>query len=809
MATLASMAKDLKALTAQVATLMTRNPIRGPSGSRGPRGLPGAPGTPGESPFLLAEPSDTLTTAVAAAAGKALVLKPGVHTLDASVAVGTTRIIPQHGAIIAVPSSRTLASEIDWSNGGKLQPAAGVAVTLTGRQHLPANHHAFDVSLGGTVQIKTECCPELTPENFGAKNDDTADDTAALRAWIAAFEWDATANRSIKPRLLPGPGYLFGAVQTDVAVDWGGVTHHEFISLYVTKSTICIEASIGANMHWKPTDLGLGSTNHYYGIRYEGTGPLLRVGMRNVLLRAGNAIDAANMTLLDLHDVRDPVLENIQINNFSNTAKTATGLRLRGRDAGRHTSIKTNCDLPILIWFNDDNTVGRDANGIPLAFRDTKDLDHWIAASLDLGVTDNIWRAAVLVGAGVVVRNLTLQELAAVGGGFVCVDKLDSGGVAFAGAAVAPRRASNHWEITQGRTEGLASIAGDAGVRIERHKNGRLRDLALKSYLLGEGSDARRVITTGGGAYTGIAWKGLVATGVDRIDLDGAVRYGGIDTPLTIDARCRVSMARTKAGRLVTALVPRDNGLWLPEAESHWAFLNIYESAVTTPQHFYLMQNPTQGGNITDEQVSGTDYPLIAGGTAPTYMQLVDEWHGGWLIFNESTGQRMHLNSTAAEHNPITTSQLWGGVFYIANGWTPGGTQRDILNPGGGNLGPLLRCTNGAGTLFLRANTTDGTASVNNWNNGHPFLALLRINHATVAIECLLIDLVTGTSETITVAFPGIAGAATVDNGANKCLGAYDGIRQSWSGGVRYLLKASGATAEQSLTGIATAMGAL
>lgn len=92
-----------------------------------------------------------LSTAIAAMAGKTLVLPPGTYPLDASVTLSTTKIVLQHGAVITVPVSRTLASDIDFSQGGQIQPAAGVVVTLTGHVSIPPLHHAFDISLGGSV----------------------------------------------------------------------------------------------------------------------------------------------------------------------------------------------------------------------------------------------------------------------------------------------------------------------------------------------------------------------------------------------------------------------------------------------------------------------------------------------------------------------------------------------------------------------------------------------------------------------------------------------------------------------------------
>lgn len=92
-----------------------------------------------------------LSTAIAAMAGKTLVLPPGTYALDASVTPSTTRLVMQHGTVITVPVSRTLAADIDMSQGGKIQPASGVTVTLPGNLNIPPYHHAFDLSLGGTV----------------------------------------------------------------------------------------------------------------------------------------------------------------------------------------------------------------------------------------------------------------------------------------------------------------------------------------------------------------------------------------------------------------------------------------------------------------------------------------------------------------------------------------------------------------------------------------------------------------------------------------------------------------------------------
>jgi hypothetical protein len=732
---------------------------------------------------------------------------------------------PGPGSVLKLRESRTFDCRFDFSDGGSVRPDSGASATLNGRVLAPSAHACFDVSLGGVIQPKIGAIPELTPENFGALNDDTTYDDLALRACLAAAEYDSTANRAIHVRLLPGAGYLYGNVLETVAVDWGGTTHYEYIALRVRKGGIVLvgDSAATTSLHFKPVDLGTDALRRYFGIRFEETtgATLQYVGLRGVLLRAGNAIDAAKVGV-DLHDVRHSRLDDVYFSNWPHTNKQNVCIRLRGRDAGVLHKIQTQANVfgvPILVDFNDDETAGRDANGLPLNFRadednpslrDNKDLDHWKFHSLDLAFNDNQWKAAILVGPGVVVRNLEISEVAAVrGGGLVMVDRLDSGGVGFAGAAVEPRRASNHVKILSGRTEGMLSGAGHYGIRVERHQNGRLRDLSIDGYQLGEGRDNRRTVKTGASSASGVAWNGLIATGVQRLHLGGDVRYGGTGTPFTVDADCRLALERDSFDRIVAELVPGDRNRLMPEVVAHWTYITNYLGSITAPQHWWLMNETNSAQVQEDQQTSGTDYDLREGGS-PTFAQLVDAWHNYTGRFLNVADQkwRMHANSDTpgADTDPATTSVALLGVYTIDNAWVPdlgvASGVSDLLNLGGTNKGALVRVDPaGSGKLFLRANATDGSLSTRAYNDGVAFIAMLASNRTAGTIKCWLRKF-TGESEIITV-----TDTTTMDNGTQKGFGAYSSASSSAKGNLHFGAHFNGAAAEEDGYTLFTALG--
>jgi len=812
MATNGALERRLAAIEAKLAAIDAVRPVRGSSGSKGSKGDPGPRGLPGDSALLMASAASPLSGQISAAAGKSIVFRPGTYSLDANVADTTTRLVLQHGAVIEVPANRTLGSGIDWQ-GGQIKPANGIAVTISGRHNLPPNHHAFDISAGGTVQIKAGALASVTPENFGAKNDDATDDTLAVRAAFAAVEWDAASARAMRVDMLPGLGYLVGGTQETVTVDWGGTDHFEHVCLRTTKSGICVNFIGYASIHYKPTSLGSGALHRYFLWRVEGASPIQDFSLTGkCLLRAGNSIDEAKC-MLDLHDIRHSRIDNLLINNVPHTGLDCWGLRCRGRDANVVHKLQTSGTLdgyPVLWDYNDDETVARDANGLPTTLRsdaddpslqDNKDMDHWLWASLDLGSAGNGKKAAILGVPGVVIRQVKIIELAAVrGAGVVIVDRLDSGGVPFAGADVAPRRASNHLEIGLGRTEGILTGTGFPSIRIERHQNGRLRDLSIAAYQLGEGRDARRFETTGSGSKTGVVWDGLVATGVERLRIAGDVRYGGSGTPITVDDDCQIEWGRNGDGRIVSQMVPGDRNRLMPEVAAHWDFILKYIAPnILVPQHWWLMDQTNSANPIEDMQTSGTDYDLTYGGD-PTLAQLIDGWHYYTVRFDNIANQRTKMHGNAdtpgSDTDPATTSVALLGSWTLDESWTPdggvAGGVSDLLNLGGTNKGALLRVDPaGSGKLFLRANTTDGSLSTEVYNDGQSFVAFLASNRTAGSIKCWLRKF-DGTSEIITV-----TDTTTMDNGVAKGAGAYSAASSSPAGNLHFMAHFNSAEAEQ------------
>lgn len=756
-------------------------------------------------------PTESLPARVAAYAGKMVELMPGTHSIGASLLSPTTTLRFQAGAVLEVTATATISTNIDMSSGGSIRPASGVTVTLSGKGSFSPWHPAFDISLGGTFVFTSSFKPTLSPENFGAKNDATTYDDQAVRACFSAAEYDATQTHAPEIDMLPGEGYRVGSLHETLTVDWGGTPHYEHVCLRTTKSGVRVNFLGTANLFYQPVSLGTGSTHRYWLWRVESAGaPLQDFAITGkCVLRSGNAIDEQRVAL-ELHDVRHTRVDNLLLSNWPHTGKDNWGLLCRGRDATVIHKVQSASNFagkPVVWDYNIDETQPRTADGLPTVLRtdednpslqDNKDMDHWQWHSLDLVSNGNLWKAAIYVVPGMVFRNVEIHELAAVKGALVCVDRLDSGGVPFAGAAVAPRRASNHLLIRSGRTEGLVSGTGFWGLRIERHQNGRLRELALGSYQLGEGRDNRRTVTTGSSSDSGSAWNGLIATGVQRLVLEGDVRYGGTGTPLSLDANCRVAADRDLDGRIVAELVPADRNRLMPEAMAHWDFIeDWYSPAITQPQHWWLMNETNSSQSTEDQQSSGTDYDLRKAGS-PTYAQLVDGWHGYTMRFANlaSENLRMHANSDTpgADTNPATTSVAFFAQWTFDSAWTPDAGVAagicDCANLGGTNKGALAR-VDSTGHLFLRANATEGTHSTNVYNDGQSFVLFLASNRTAGTIKCWLRKF-DGTSEIITV-----TNTTTMDNGVDKGFGAYSSASSSPKGNLHFAAHFNGTAAEQ------------
>lgn len=418
----------------------------------------------------------SLSARITAAAGKMLVLPPGTYELDETVvAPNTAMIVMQKGAVITVPVTRELGTSVHWM-GGQIQPANGVAVTLSGRQDLPLNHHAFDISLGGTVQIKATACHQLAPENFGAKNDDATWDDLALRAFYAALEWDASANRCIQGRYLPGNGYLHGLLAEVIEVDWGGTSHFEFVTCRMQKSGMVCEGPgpAAGSFHFKPAPAwvtgfsyplssvvaaggnlyvatiagvsGAGPSgtgtgivdgtvtwdfvcvddpwfNGHWSHRIERSNQINHAGIERMLFRAGGDTTRTKYAV-HFHDVRFSRFRDLLVNNWGDVYSFSRGIVFGGRDASLGQGLKS--EAPIWFDYNHDETAGRDADGIPLAFRDNKDTDHWIFDSVDVAADDSPRKATIIWSPGCVWRNIEIRELTSLGGAPTCVDRADA-----------------------------------------------------------------------------------------------------------------------------------------------------------------------------------------------------------------------------------------------------------------------------------------------------------------------------------------------------------------------------------------------
>jgi hypothetical protein len=395
----------------------------------------------------LATPGESLSAVIAAYPGECIELLPGNHVLDASVASNAETLRFRTGAVLQVPANRTLGSNLDFSQGGRIQPAAAVALSLTGKINLPLSFYAFDVTLGGVFQIKTQCIGTLTPENFGATNLDVVYDDVAVRACIAACEWDALpASGGIQMVFLPGRGYRVGSILTQRVISWGGVPHHsEWVCLKISKGNRRLfgDQDGMTSLHFVPTNQNGPVDDIYILFEWEisdDVTPIKNCSIDGLTLRAGNSADVTKVAMY-CHDVRNFVGKNITVENWSDSRRRSYWLRFSGRDNCSFHDCKPSCPIAVILDFNFRESVSLLANGLPdwsldgsgnpIGVRDNKDSDEINFYNLASALDDqqgqmNIYKAVYLARPGVVFRNWYINGYnALVGGGVACVDRLD------------------------------------------------------------------------------------------------------------------------------------------------------------------------------------------------------------------------------------------------------------------------------------------------------------------------------------------------------------------------------------------------
>jgi hypothetical protein len=202
-------------------------------------------------------------------------------------------------------SSVTYASSVTWwfLPGAVVQPASGIIVTFLGRVMLHPAKQAFDVSAGSGCAVRGP--RQLTPENFGAANSNSGNDSTAINAADASINYGAH-NSAPGPSvltLLPGAGYrITSAVQ---------FTPDNMNNLHVVGdgmySTSIVAASGGSYVRGAVTVVGGGETSFkladfsilaaYQNFPYQG----LTLGT------AGGNINAGS---------RRNVIENVSIKGF-------------------------------------------------------------------------------------------------------------------------------------------------------------------------------------------------------------------------------------------------------------------------------------------------------------------------------------------------------------------------------------------------------------------------------------------------------------------------------------------------------------
>lgn len=695
----------------------------------------------------------SLSAAVASRAGRTLSIPAGTYAIDADITDKTTQVVPQHGVVLTAAVAATLASRVSLSQGGQFQPAAGVAISLTGRLDIPANHHAFDISLGGTMQIDQTCIDRLTPYNFGAVGDGVTDDSVAVRAWLAACQWDAgDANGGILESLPPGRflvglvmdedergDFVFGRLNKtgsrligagrrissfkfNPAPDWLAAYAYppgSLISnggnLYKTTDggTSAVAPATGPSgvgsgiadgtVEWDFAGADDGSQK-FICLRIEeqpATEPSLYQKIAGLQI-AANGDTTHRKVAIDAHDIRRMELEDIAIETWTDSSNStgagSIGVLIRGRDASVMEECFIDCDTPIALAPNDNENEPLDGDGLPTVYRDEsgKDIDHLSLVRCVLNC-DNAYNANILRTPGTVSRNIEVTgDSTLVDGGTVFVDILDSGGVPFAGAEVEAKRTSNLLYIGRGRIEGNMGTDG-WGVRVEQHENSPMQDVVVDGLLIGEGYDARREAAFGGGD-AGAAWAAIKTRNVRFLTIKSGTRYFGANVVLDVDSGCVVTI---EPGAI---LVPTDLKKVYPEHASQWTFIRDYLGHPTLQglDHWYQLSE----GSGTHASFSGS-FPLGRTGSAdPVLQQLRPGSLRYWLGFTNVGGQRVQVGVVDAALALASHSKLFDSVWEIDSTWTPGAITQ-LMGMAGDAGGPSVRM-NTDGTLFVLANGISG-----------------------------------------------------------------------------------------------------
>lgn len=94
-------------------------------------------------------------------------------------------------------STETLGAAIQFFQGGSIQPASGQTVTLTGAITAEPYQQIFNISSGGKIHISPGITQSVTPQNFGAVEDGSTDDTTKVQAAMDSVCWSGYCNTSV------------------------------------------------------------------------------------------------------------------------------------------------------------------------------------------------------------------------------------------------------------------------------------------------------------------------------------------------------------------------------------------------------------------------------------------------------------------------------------------------------------------------------------------------------------------------------------------------------------------------------------
>jgi hypothetical protein len=427
----------------------------------------------------LVPPGASLSDAIASVAGETIELLPGEHTLDAD-AEDTVTLRFRGGAVLLVPEPRSIGSQLDLSEGGRIRPAAEAIVTINGPVMMPDTAQCFDISLGGRFCFGDGTISYLTPCHFGALLDNATPAEAAIQAAIDS---------------LPAKGGVVRFPLGDM-VSYGQIN--------IKRDHVIIEG-----MGWgSRLRLQTGAAATLFLFEKPPKELVLGCGIRNIKLSSGRPSGDVPKTAIDVHDAREFLAERIAIQPWFGGAGTASvdpsvkgsvGLRVRGRDAGTYRKLFIDADVPILLDSNADHD-------------DLKDIDHHTFEDLDLVSTeppdpDAPPNPVIRIKPGFVMRNTTFRGYQAwVHGGLEWIDDKTS-----------PRELSNNVAIENVRAEQMGSNPEVFAIDIQKDPKFPLHELSVKNCLLP-------------GAAGGVR-----ATGVENVVYDRSVRYVGAGTALVTD----------------------------------------------------------------------------------------------------------------------------------------------------------------------------------------------------------------------------------------------------------------------------------